>query len=162
MLLYSLEYYYFLASILSCMPFWRSSSKKIASWFAKPSRSPEWHGKYLKSIQISIENIFWLHIYYSFSGIGRCRHSSNFSNRQTPANTNSLNSGSGTHGSNVNTPHNKGNICNCNMKKHKNPGSMISSKWPFDKLKKIFLGYKDSNELGKKIFVTTSRDDSTS
>merc|ERR550532_1446122 len=29
-------------------------------------------------------------------GIGRCRHSSNFSNRQTPANTNSLNSGSGS------------------------------------------------------------------
>ena len=30
-------------------------------------------------------------------GIGRCRHSSNFSNRHTPANTNSINSGSGTH-----------------------------------------------------------------
>ena len=45
-------------------------------------------------------------------GIGRCRHSSNFSNRQTPANTNSLNSGSGTGGQHHN--HSRGTVCSCN------------------------------------------------
>ncbi len=89
-----------------------------------------------------------------FRGIGRCRHSSNFSNRQTPANTNSLNSGSGTHGSHgaaVPGGHPvKGNVCNCNMKKHNKPtaGTILVSRWPFNKLKKIFLGYKDANEMG--------------
>ena len=88
-------------------------------------------------------------------GIGRCRHSSNFSNRQTPANTNSLNSGSGTHGSHGGMVQGganpaKGNICNCNMKKHAKPtaGSILASKWPLNKLKKIFLGYKDNADMG--------------
>lgn len=70
-------------------------------------------------------------------GIGRCRHSSNFSNRQTPANTNSLNSGSGSHGS-----HSKGTVCSCNAAGKK--PSIFSSKWPFNKLKHFFMGVKDS------------------
>ena len=72
-------------------------------------------------------------------GIGRCRHSSNFSNRQTPANTNSLNSGSGSHGS-----HSKGTVCSCNAAKKP---SLFSTKWPFTKLKHFFLGVKDSNMI---------------
>ncbi len=45
----------------------------------------------------------------------------------------------------------KGNLCNCNLKKHNKPtaGSILVSRWPFNKLKKIFLGYKDSNEMGE-------------
>jgi len=66
-------------------------------------------------------------------GIGRCRHSSNFSNRQTPANTNSLNSGSGS-GS-----HTK-NSCNCNVKNH---STKIT---PFKKLKALICGFKDSDK----------------
>jgi hypothetical protein len=69
-------------------------------------------------------------------GIGRCRHSSNFSNRQTPANTNSLNSGSGTHGSHGVMAQGgpnaaKGNVCNCNMKKHGKPtaGAILVSRY---------------------------------
>ncbi len=89
-------------------------------------------------------------IFFS-SGIGRCRHSSNFSNRQTPANTNSLNSGSGSHGSHVN-PQKQGHTCNCNLKKPKTPGSILAANWPFKKLKKIFFEYKDSGELGKLAF----------
>ena len=46
-------------------------------------------------------------------GIGRCRHSSNFSNRQTPANTNSLNSGSGTNQGHHHN-HSRGTVCSCN------------------------------------------------
>lgn len=87
------------------------------------------------------------------SGIGRCRHSSNFSNRQTPANTNSLNSGSGSHGSHSNPQQTKGHTCNCNLKKPKTPGSILAANWPFNKLKKIFLEYKDSGELGKCCFL---------
>ncbi|XP_075234982.1 G-protein coupled receptor rickets [Lycorma delicatula] len=46
-------------------------------------------------------------------GIGRCRHSSNFSNRQTPANTNSLvDRSSRDH----NHPHQPCQPCSCNMK----------------------------------------------
>jgi len=72
-------------------------------------------------------------------GIGRCRHSSNFSNRQTPANTNSLNSGSGSHGS-----HSRGTVCSCNASKKPN---LFNSKWPFNKLKHFFMGVKESNML---------------
>ena len=72
-------------------------------------------------------------------GIGRCRHSSNFSNRQTPANTNSLNSGTGTHGS-----HSKGTVCSCNAAKKP---SIFSTKWPFNKLKHFFMGVKESSML---------------
>lgn len=67
-------------------------------------------------------------------GIGRCRHSSNFSNRQTPANTNSLNSGSGS-GS-----HTK-NSCNCKVQKPK-----ITPHWPFDKLMALLCGLRDPDE----------------
>ena len=33
--------------------------------------------------------------------------------------------------------------------KHTNQtaGSILATKWPFNKLKKIFLGYKDTNEM---------------
>lgn len=99
---------------------------------------------------------------FYFRGIGRCRHSSNFSNRQTPANTNSLNSGSGTHGSHgaaVPGGHPvKGNVCNCNIKKHNKPtaGTILVSRWPFNKLKKIFLGYKDANEMGELLELINS------
>ena len=72
-------------------------------------------------------------------GIGRCRHSSNFSNRQTPANTNSLNSGSGSHGS-----HSRGTVCSCNASKKP---SLFNTKWPFNKLKHFFMGVKESNRL---------------
>merc|ERR1712223_1009240 len=72
-------------------------------------------------------------------GIGRCRHSSNFSNRQTPANTNSLNSGTGSHGS-----HSKGTVCSCNTSKKP---SLFNTKWPFNKLKHFFMGVKESNML---------------
>merc|ERR1719189_1092309 len=72
-------------------------------------------------------------------GIGRCRHSSNFSNRQTPANTNSLNSGSGSHGS-----HSRGTVCSCNASKKPN---LFNTKWPFNKLKHFFMGVKESNRL---------------
>lgn len=44
-------------------------------------------------------------------GIGRCRHSSNFSNRQTPANTNSLADRSSRENQNHHTPQ-----CTCNVK----------------------------------------------
>jgi len=91
---------------------------------------------------------FLKQFFYSHSGIGRCRHSSNFSNRQTPANTNSLNSGSGSHGSNPNPLQPRGQLCNCNLKKPKSPAALLTSNWPFNKLKKIFLEYKDSGEMG--------------
>ena len=71
-------------------------------------------------------------------GIGRCRHSSNFSNRQTPANTNSLNSGSGSGSHTKNSVH-----CNCNVKKVKK----ISPRWPLDKIKSLLCGYKDVDEF---------------
>ena len=71
-------------------------------------------------------------------GIGRCRHSSNFSNRQTPANTNSLNSGSGSGSHTKNSVH-----CNCNVKKVKK----ITPRWPLDKIKSILCGYKDVDEF---------------
>ena len=74
-------------------------------------------------------------------GIGRCRHSSNFSNRQTPANTNSLNSGSGTHGS-----HSKGTVCSCNTSKK--PLTYLDTKWPFNKLKHFFMGMNQDKESG--------------
>ena len=98
-------------------------------------------------------------------GIGRCRHSSNFSNRyvvlkndlnifcdyindkysviifyrQTPANTNSLNSGTGSHGS-----HSRGTVCSCNAVKKP---SLFATKWPLNKLKHLFLGVKEGNAL---------------
>jgi len=71
-------------------------------------------------------------------GIGRCRHSSNFSNRQTPANTNSLNSGSGSGSHTKNSMH-----CSCNVKK----SNKISPRWPIDKLKSLLCGFKDVEEL---------------
>ena len=71
-------------------------------------------------------------------GIGRCRHSSNFSNRQTPANTNSLNSGSGSGSHTKNSIH-----CNCNVKKVKK----ITPRWPLDKIKSLLCGYKDVDEF---------------
>ena len=71
-------------------------------------------------------------------GIGRCRHSSNFSNRQTPANTNSLNSGSGSGSHTKNSTH-----CNCNAKKV----VKLSPRWPLDQLKSLLCGFKDSEEL---------------
>merc|ERR1719367_1838777 len=71
-------------------------------------------------------------------GIGRCRHSSNFSNRQTPANTNSLNSGSGS-GSHTRNNVNNGGHCNCNTKKP----NKISPRWPLNKLKALLCGFKD-------------------
>jgi len=71
-------------------------------------------------------------------GIGRCRHSSNFSNRQTPANTNSLNSGSGSGSHTKNSMH-----CSCNVKK----SNKISPRWPIDKLKSLLCGLKESDEL---------------
>jgi hypothetical protein len=69
-------------------------------------------------------------------GIGRCRHSSNFSNRQTPANTNSINSGSG---SGSHTRNNANNGCSCNAKKP----NKISPRWPLTKLKALLCGFKD-------------------
>lgn len=73
-------------------------------------------------------------------GIGRCRHSSNFSNRQTPANTNSLNSGSGgSHGS-----HSRGTVCSCNGKKNKKGAAVLAIKWPFNKIKHMFHGCKET------------------
>ncbi|TRY73241.1 hypothetical protein TCAL_02569 [Tigriopus californicus] len=73
-------------------------------------------------------------------GIGRCRHSSNFSNRQTPANTNSLNSGSGgSHGS-----HSRGTVCSCNGKKNKKGAAVLATKWPFNKIKHMFHGCKET------------------
>merc|ERR1719340_207071 len=72
-------------------------------------------------------------------GIGRCRHSSNFSNRQTPANTNSLNSVTGSHGS-----HSRGTVCSCNAVKKP---SLFATKWPLNKLKHLFLGVKEGNAL---------------
>ena len=71
-------------------------------------------------------------------GIGRCRHSSNFSNRQTPANTNSLNSGSGSGSHTKNSTH-----CNCNVKKVKK----MTPRWPIDKMKILLCGYKDVDEF---------------
>ena len=71
-------------------------------------------------------------------GIGRCRHSSNFSNRQTPANTNSINSGSGS-GSHTRNNVNNGGHCNCNTKKP----NKISPRWPLNKLKALLCGFKD-------------------
>ena len=71
-------------------------------------------------------------------GIGRCRHSSNFSNRQTPANTNSINSGSGS-GSHTRNNANNGVHCSCNTKKP----NKISPRWPLNKLKALLCGFKD-------------------
>ena len=82
-------------------------------------------------------DIFLYHV-MSLAGIGRCRHSSNFSNRQTPANTNSINSGSGSGSHTKNSIH-----CNCNVKKVKK----ITPRWPLDKIKSILCGYKDVDEF---------------
>ena len=71
-------------------------------------------------------------------GIGRCRHSSNFSNRQTPANTNSINSGSGS-GSHTRNNANNGVHCSCTTKKP----NKISPRWPLNKLKALLCGFKD-------------------
>ena len=98
-------------------------------------------------------------------GIGRCRHSSNFSNRQTPANTNSLNSGSGSNQGHHHN-HSRGTVCSCNnsssskvrprpmfishlvhMIRYPFPfQSMLSthtrsifvSQWPFNRIKHMF------------------------
>lgn len=71
-------------------------------------------------------------------GIGRCRHSSNFSNRQTPANTNSINSGSGS-GSHTRNNASNGVHCSCNTKKP----TKISPRWPLNKLKALLCGFKE-------------------
>ncbi len=79
-------------------------------------------------------------------GIGRCRHSSNFSNRQTPANTNSLNSGSaGAAGGGGSHSHSRGTVCSCNSSKSRLASSVGSgqsrlfvSQWPFNRIKHIF------------------------
>ena len=76
-------------------------------------------------------------------GIGRCRHSSNFSNRQTPANTNSINSGSGTHGSHGS--HSKGTVCSCNVQKA-SKAPLLATYWPFKKIKKFFHGCKETSD----------------
>ena len=59
--------------------------------------------------------------------------------RQTPANTNSLNSGTGSHGS-----HSRGTVCSCNAVKKP---SLFATKWPLNKLKHLFLGVKEGNAL---------------
>ncbi|XP_076257217.1 G-protein coupled receptor rickets isoform X2 [Rhynchophorus ferrugineus] len=56
-------------------------------------------------------------------GIGRCRHSSNFSNRQTPANTNSLADRSSRENQNHHVP-----TCTCNVKLLGEPLSKASSR----------------------------------
>ncbi|XP_023336535.1 lutropin-choriogonadotropic hormone receptor [Eurytemora carolleeae] len=71
-------------------------------------------------------------------GIGRCRHSSNFSNRQTPANTDSLNSGSGSGNHSKNSQH-----CSCTTKKV----NKLTPRWPLNKLKSLLCGIKESPEL---------------
>jgi leucine-rich repeat-containing G protein-coupled receptor 6 len=77
-------------------------------------------------------------------GIGRCRHSSNFSNRQTPANTNSLNSGSGS--ANHSKNNNSGVHCSCNSKKTNS--KMAANKWwPFARLKNLLCGLKEPEDL---------------
>nr|XP_040567878.1 leucine-rich repeat-containing G-protein coupled receptor 5-like isoform X2 [Lepeophtheirus salmonis] len=82
-------------------------------------------------------------------GIGRCRHSSNFSNRQTPANTNSLlNSGGAPVGSYNNT---RGTVCSCNAGKKVGSGHGSSSRkinMQFTKIKRLFLGYRKETSSG--------------
>ena len=82
-------------------------------------------------------------------GIGRCRHSSNFSNRQTPANTNSLNSGSaGTHPSHSRGGGGANNSCSCNGSGKGGKLSSLSSRWrPFKRLKHLF-GHGYSKDVG--------------
>ena len=76
-------------------------------------------------------------------GIGRCRHSSNFSNRQTPANTNSLNSGSGS--GNHSKNNHSGNHCSCTTKK---TTKVAPNKWwPFARLKNLLCGLKEPEDL---------------
>lgn len=78
-------------------------------------------------------------------GIGRCRHSSNFSNRQTPANTNSLNSGTGGGGGGGGShSHSRGTVCSCNSAKSRSSALSTSgttkrfvSQWPFNRIKHI-------------------------
>jgi len=93
-------------------------------------------------------------------GIGRCRHSSNFSNRQTPANTNSINSGSGgggaggagSHGSHQG--HSRGTMCSCNAANSQKgskttpaaAAAILASYWPFKKIKKFFHGCKETSD----------------
>ncbi len=82
-------------------------------------------------------------------GIGRCRHSSNFSNRQTPANTNSLNSGgSGGTGGHSHQSGKGSNACSCSGGHHHHHHQSrnvvrMAARWPFTKLKSIFYGYKE-------------------
>jgi hypothetical protein len=78
-------------------------------------------------------------------GIGRCRHSSNFSNRQTPANTNSLNSGSGS--ANHSKNNNSGLHCNCSAKKSNNSKVVANKWWPFAKLKNLLCGLKEPDDM---------------
>jgi leucine-rich repeat-containing G protein-coupled receptor 6 len=82
-------------------------------------------------------------------GIGRCRHSSNFSNRQTPANTNSLNSGSGNSGNHSkNHNNNSGPLhCSCTAKKGINNKGATGKWWPFAKLKNLLCGLKEPEDL---------------
>lgn len=76
-------------------------------------------------------------------GIGRCRHSSNFSNRQTPANTNSLvDRSSRDHYPHIHQP------CSCNVRLlgDKSSSQPLGSRhWLFQKLRWIFCFSRESN-----------------